>query len=282
MNQRYFTIINGLLIAISAYVAADTIDSIIAKKIEAVPTVIANTQKEQMPPPKTDINHYSVIFEKNLFGSEKPGVGAGQGDANVKPAANIKLIGTVSGSYDSSYAIIEEDKEQVVYKLNQSIADGSKIIKISYKGITLKRQDGSLAEIPVFDDMNIVEIKTSSNKAANQGSNIRRVTDNKFVVDQREVAGSLENVNQLLTQARVVPVIDNGKTTGFRIFAITPSSLYEKIGLINGDVIQKINGVEIDDPNKFFQTYQNLKDEKNITVDIVRSGAKQSLSYEIR
>lgn len=280
MNHRYFTIINGLLIAISAYVAADTIDSIIAKKIEAVPTVIANTEKEQMPAPKTDINHYSVIFEKNLFGSDKPG--ARPEDAGSGSAANIKLIGTVAGGKDSSYAIIEEDKEQVVYKLNQSISDGSKIVKVSYKGITLKRPDGSLADVPVFDDMNIVEIKTSSNKAANHGSNVRRIADNKFVVDQREITGSMENMNQLLTQARVVPVIDNGKTTGFRIFAITPSSLYEKIGLINGDVIQRINGVEINDPNKFFQTYQNLKDERNITVDIVRNGAKQSLSYEIR
>ncbi len=279
MNQRYFTIINGALIVVSAYIAADTIDSIIAKKIEAVPTVIANTEKEQIPAPKTDINHYSVIFEKNLFGSDKPG--SRPEDANSKLAVNIKLIGTVAGGHDSSYAIIEEDREQVVYKLNQSISDGSRIIKISYKGIALKRPDGSLTDIPVFDDMNIVEIKTS-NKGAGQGSNIRRVTDNKFVVDQREVTGSLENMNQLLTQARVVPVIDNGKTTGFRIFAITPSSLYEKIGLINGDVIQRINGVEIDDPNKFFQTYQNLKDEKNVTVDIVRNGAKQSLNYEIR
>ncbi len=281
MNQRYFTIINGALIAISAYIAADTIDSVIAKKIEAVPTVIANIEKEQAPAPKTDINHYSVIFEKNLFGSDKPGAKT-DGEANIKPAANIKLIGTVAGGHDSSYAIIEEEKEQVVYKLNQNISDGSKIVKISYKGITLKRPDGSQADIPVFDDMNIVEIKTSSNKLSGQGSNIRRVADNKFVVDQREVTGSMENMNQLLTQARVVPVIDDGKTTGFRIFAITPNSLYEKIGLQNGDVIQRINSVEIDDPNKFFQTYQNLKDEKNITVDIVRNGAKQSLSYEIR
>lgn len=280
MNQRYFTIINGLLIAFSAYVAADTIDSVIAKKIEAVPTVIANTEKEQIPAPKTDINHYSVIFEKNLFGSDKPS--SRPEDANSKLAVNIKLIGTVAGGKDASYAIIEEDKEQVVYKLNQSISDGSKIVKVSYKGITLKRPDGSLTDVPVFDDMNIVEIKTSSNKPANHGSNIRKMSDNKFVVDQREITGSLENMNQLLTQARVVPVIDNGKTTGFRIFAITPSSLYEKIGLVNGDVIQRINGVEIDDPNKFFQTYQNLKDEKNVTVDIVRNGAKQSLNYEIR
>ncbi len=280
LNQRHFTIINGMLIALSAYIAADMLDSMLAKKIEAVPKVIANVEKERLPEPKANINNYSVIFEKNLFGSEAPGI-KGEGASPAKTAADIKLIGTVSGGEDSSYAIIEEEREQVVYKLYQNTKDGLKIVKITYRSITLKRPDGTKMDIPVFDDMNIVELK-SSNKGASAGSSVKRVSDSRFIVDQREVAGSLENMNQLLTQARVVPVIDNGKTTGFRIFEITPNSLYQKIGLVNGDVIQRINGIEIDDPNKFFQTYQSLKDEKSISVDIVRNGAKQSLSYEIR
>ncbi|MEK6681713.1 MAG: type II secretion system protein GspC [Nitrospirota bacterium] len=278
-NQRYFTIINGMLIALSAYIAADTLDSMLAKKIEAVPMVIASVEKERLPEPKANINNYSVIFEKNLFGSEAPGA-RGEGAAPVKTAADVKLIGTVTGGEDASYAIIDEEKEQVVYKLYQNIKDGAKIVKITYRGITLKMPDGTKMDVPVFDDMNIVELKSSNKGAA--GSTVKRVSDNRFIVDQREVTGSLENMNQLLTQARVVPVIDNGKTTGFRIFEIVPSSLYQKIGLVNGDVIQRINGVEIDDPNKFFQTYQSLKDEKSISVDIVRNGTKQSLSYEIR
>ncbi|MBI3353504.1 MAG: PDZ domain-containing protein, partial [Nitrospirae bacterium] len=268
------------LIALSAYIAADTLDSMLAKKIEAVPMVIASVEKERLPEPKANINNYSVIFEKNLFGSEAPGA-RGEGAAPVKTAADVKLIGTVTGGEDASYAIIDEEKEQVVYKLYQNIKDGAKIVKITYRSITLKMPDGAKMDVPVFDDMNIVELK-SSNKGAAAGSTVKRVSDNRFIVDQREVTGSLENMNQLLTQARVVPVIDNGKTTGFRIFEITPSSLYQKIGLVNGDVIQRINGVEIDDPNKFFQTYQSLKDEKSISVDIVRNGTKQSLNYEIR
>lgn len=279
-NHRYFTIINGMLIALSAYIAADTLDSMLAKKIEAVPMVIASVEKERLPEPKANINNYSVIFEKNLFGSEAPGA-RGEGAAPVKTAADVKLIGTVTGGEDASYAIIDEEKEQVVYKLYQNIKDGAKIVKITYRSITLKMPDGAKMDVPVFDDMNIVELK-SSNKGAAAGSTVKRVSDNRFIVDQREVTGSLENMNQLLTQARVVPVIDNGKTTGFRIFEIVPSSLYQKIGLVNGDVIQRINGVEIDDPNKFFQTYQSLKDEKSISVDIVRNGTKQSLNYEIR
>ena len=95
-NQRYFTIINGMLIALSAYIAADTLDSMLAKKIEAVPMVIASVEKERLPEPKANINNYSVIFE-NLFGSEAPGA-RGEGAAPVKTAADVKLIGTVTGA----------------------------------------------------------------------------------------------------------------------------------------------------------------------------------------
>jgi type II secretory pathway component PulC len=47
-------------------------------------------------------------------------------------------------------------------------------------------------------------------------------------------------------------------------------------------VIQKVNSQEVDDPGKFFQLYQGLKEEKNVTLDITRDGKKQTLNYEIR
>jgi general secretion pathway protein C len=89
-------------------------------------------------------------------------------------------------------------------------------------------------------------------------------------------------MNQLLTQARALPYIEQGKTVGFRISEIVPGSLYEKIGLQNGDVIKKINSQDVDDPGKFFQLYQGLKEERNISIDLVRGGQRQSLNYEIR
>ena len=35
-------------------------------------------------------------------------------------------------------------------------------------------------------------------------------------------------------------------------------------------------------PGKFFQLYQGLKEERNISIDLMRGGQRQSLSYEIR
>ena len=50
-------------------------------------------------------------------------------------------------------------------------------------------------DVPVFDDMNIVELKTS-NKGKVQQLKGSLITDSSLI---GEVTGSLENMNQLLT-----------------------------------------------------------------------------------
>jgi general secretion pathway protein C len=47
-------------------------------------------------------------------------------------------------------------------------------------------------------------------------------------------------------------------------------------------VIQKVNAQDVDDPGKFFQLYQGLKEEKSISIDLMRNGQRQTLNYEIR
>jgi general secretion pathway protein C len=115
-----------------------------------------------------------------------------------------------------------------------------------------------------------------------QASGVAESGENRFVVDQRELNNALENMNQLLTQARMVPFFNAGKAEGFRIFAIRPNSLFEKIGLRDGDVLQRVNGNELTDPARAFELFEQLKDEKAVSVDLLRNGAKQTLSYEIR
>jgi type II secretory pathway component PulC len=47
-------------------------------------------------------------------------------------------------------------------------------------------------------------------------------------------------------------------------------------------VIQRVNAQDVDDPAKFFQLYQGLRTERNITIDLLRGGQRQTLNYEIR
>jgi general secretion pathway protein C len=114
------------------------------------------------------------------------------------------------------------------------------------------------------------------------GERIRKTADNKFLIGRRELESTVANINEVFTQARAVPFFENGKTVGFRVFAIKPGSVFEKIGLQNGDVINRVNGVELTDPTKAISLFTELQNEGHIAVDLSRNKQAKNFSYEIR
>jgi len=48
-----------------------------------------------------------------------------------------------------------------------------------------------------------------------------------------------------------------------------------------GDVLQRINGIDLD-VRKGFEIFSQLKDQKNLSLDLIRGGANQTVDYEIR
>lgn len=103
--------------------------------------------------------------------------------------------------------------------------------------------------------------------------------DNKFVIDQAEIDHALANLNKTLTEARIMPA--DGKATGVKLVSLTPTSLFAKLGLQRGDVLDRINGVDMD-MTQAMQLFTKLKGEKRVTIDLTRNGQKQTFDYEIR
>ncbi len=114
------------------------------------------------------------------------------------------------------------------------------------------------------------------------GEGIVKTGENTYGVPRAAVDGALNNLSELATQARVVPAFEGGKAVGFKLFSIKPGSLYSKIGLQNGDVINRINGYEMSSPEKGLEVYSKLKDSTNITVDVKRRGKPMTLDYAIQ
>jgi general secretion pathway protein C len=272
-NKTLYTLLLVALLTVSAYFLADTVDAMIGRSLDAAPRFTTPIERDRAAlEPRRELSDYSSILERGLFGEGKGPSGGPAVESSV-----YRLIGTIEGDRFSG-AVLEDASGQAFYRIDQKLPDGSQIIKVQRDKIILRRADGSTTEIQVVDDTKIVNI---ARPAVNAGG-VRKLSEGKWAVDQREVTASTENINQLLTQARALPYMEQGKTVGFRISEIVPGSLYEKIGLQNGDVIQKINSQDVDDPAKFFQMYQSLKEERNITIDLIRGGQRQSLSYEIR
>jgi general secretion pathway protein C len=68
---------------------------------------------------------------------------------------------------------------------------------------------------------------------------------------------------------------------GFKLFSIVPDSLYSKIGIQNGDVIRRINGYEMNSPDKALEVYQKLRDANRIEVELERRGDTIRKQYAI-
>ena len=278
-NKTLYTMILVALLTVSAYFLADTVDAMIGRSLDAAPRLAAPIERDRaILEPRRELSDYSTILERGLFGEGK-GPSSSPGSPAVE-SSTYRLIGTIEGASFAG-AVLEDASGQAFYRMNEKLPDGSQIVKVQRDRIVLRRADGNTTEIQIVDDTKIVNVSRPVVPVVS-GGGVRKLSEGKWMVDQREVTASTENVNQLLTQARALPYVEQGKTIGFRISEIMPGSLYEKIGLQNGDVIQKINSQDVDDPAKFFQMYQSLKEERNISIDLMRGGQRQTLNYEIR
>lgn len=106
--------------------------------------------------------------------------------------------------------------------------------------------------------------------------------ENAWEIDKESFDAVLHDLGPLLTQARVVPNFKGGKIDGYKVFAIKKGSLFEKIGLSNGDVIRSVNGVGINTPERALQLFQQLRAETEFRIDIERDGASKTFSYTLR
>ncbi|HEX7127191.1 MAG TPA: type II secretion system protein GspC [Thermodesulfobacteriota bacterium] len=292
---KHYWLVNAALTAALGVVSARTVAGTIERGLALPPATTAAARGGPPAPITPPPVRSGVIVERNLFNSKSPGgvveapPAAGRGSvaaaAPTLPPLNARLIGTVLAD-DGGFAIIEDttNRRQELYRLNEVVLRDARLVAIERDRVRLRR--GGKTEVlelafverapgPVLPPV-------ASAPAPGAGSGIAQAGKNRYVIDQREIDNALENMNQLLTQARMVPFFTAGKAEGFRIFAIRPNSLFEKIGLRDGDVLQRINGNDLTDPGRAFELFEQLRDEKEISVDLMRNGSRQTLSYEIR
>ena len=114
------------------------------------------------------------------------------------------------------------------------------------------------------------------------GSGIQAIDDNNYKIPKADLDKALANLNDLAMQARIVPAFKDGQAEGFKLFSIRPDSLYSKIGIVNGDVVKRINGFDMNSPEKALEIYTKLKDTTRIDVEIDRNGTPVRKTYNVQ
>jgi len=292
-SPHYLVAANLLLLALIAYSASSIVGHVLAGRM------MPGVRVDIAPPPEPIAeervkpgDYYRVISQRDIFNSAKVEVPA---DIPVPaaPPKDLQLWGVALHEDEAQrYCIIEDKKErkQVLYRINGTIEGTNTTVKaIEWNNVVLARGEEEL--ILALQEPG-TEGKPSRkaasrrqgrrNRSRPSDKGIQEVSEGEYLIERAEVDKAFENMSQLFTQIRAVPHFEGGQSTGFRLFSIRRGSLFDKIGLRNGDVLQKINDIEFNDPSRAMSAMQELRDADNLTVKIVRNRREQTLSYRVQ
>lgn len=207
----------------------------------------------------------------------------GVGGVSAPPldvARKINVLGTVVGDREGVLAVVEDvtTKRQTLYRLHDVIPNVGELAEIRHSAVLIRLgYQEEWVELAIAK-----QAAPPAAQAGTVGSAQAASAGFHRVLDRREVAQVTADVPKLLTQARAIPHMVNGKMEGFRIDNILPQGFYDRIGIHGGDVLQRVNGVEIRDPGTMLALFQQLKNERAIKLDVLRDNQQIALTYEIR
>ncbi len=284
-RQKAFYFINVFLVASiffsGLWLTRDIISIVFSKKDSR--TADMGDKIKTAPALKTkDIMNYAAILEKNPFGSPMKFIplSAGYDSRSGGSPASLILVGTVTGPKNLSYAIFE-DKSQSRFAGQEVFAYGKNVYNYGIlsrieKGWVELKQGANTYKIPV------TEIRITEMESKAPGAFAQKVGEKEYILDQKRIQEALNTPEQILTDARLLPNIRDGRQEGFTMSEVKTGGLYDSLGLRNGDVLLKVNRLEISSPDVAMQAMSALKGMDRVNLDVIRNGSRMTMTYQVK
>jgi general secretion pathway protein C len=282
--RRHRLAIEAALLALIAYLAALGVSAAVRVTLEDVPLPPpAPTRAEQAPAPA--LADYAVIAERDIFNPPHDG-----GPAPAPGGGTALRLWGVAFQGREARAVIEDTAthRQDLYRVGDHLG-GARIAAIDWDRVTLER-GGAETTLDLLPPPRAAPAPPGAAEGAEapprvqprRDERIRRTGEDAYLVDRRELAGAVDNLSGLLTQLRSVAEVRDGRPAGFRLFQIREGSLFQRLGLRDGDVVQRVNGRPIEDPAALLGFLNRLQTEPRVALDIVRAKAPRTLVYDLR
>lgn len=301
--RKYFWTVNLLFILLVALIAARTVNLFVEAALAPVSTGASARSTVRAAPPqriaRLDLGKLASLVglpipapEPEVREPSQPMVD--MDSPPVKTSLRVRLLGTlVAGAQEWSIASIQDVVSQrtMTYMVGDKIQNADVLIIERDRVIILNNgrreyinNEAGTGEAPPPVVAAAPPKQSSAPEPGNSvlGSGIRAVSENEYEVPRPEIDKTLSNLNDVAMQARIVPAFKDGVAQGFKLFSIRPDSIYTKIGIQNGDVIKRINGYDLNSPEKALEVYSKLKEASRIDIEVERNGSTLRKTYNVR
>ena len=124
---------------------------------------------------------------------------------------------------------------------------------------------------------------TSSSVVAMPSKNEIQVRGDRVTLSAKYKDHLVKNdLSKILMQAAAVPVYQNSRLEGFKIVDIEPASIYEQVGLKDGDVITEINGQKLSDVGMAIKVLNALRNDVFAEVRLLRAGVEKTIEINVQ
>jgi general secretion pathway protein C len=183
----------------------------------------------------------------------------------------VRLLATAVGSVN--LALIDVDGQVKTVRVGSEVG-GYRVAHIDRNYIILSTGEEKKAIGFSFAG---VEAKTTEPKVIAQGET--QVL--QAVVQRREIESVTADPGVMFRQIRLVPYVQDGRTTGFLFEWVDPQSMFSRVGIVPGDVLVSINNQQIRSGEDAFRILQVLRNESSFRIGLIRGGRPVELLVRV-
>lgn len=300
MSRFPIWIVNGALFVLCCFLTSSLVTGWVGEWIAGPPATPA-LAPAAVPVSGRDWSQREGILTRNLFqvstllpqglSTTEPGDEAEDLEATRLP---LKLLGTVASTDpEASWAAVEDTtrRERLVVRVQDSLLDQATVVRIERRRIVLDN-DGKREELALDEEGSAMSqpLRTAGRArpapavadVADLRERVQRLADNRFQVQRNDVQEAMRNPAELFSQARILPKYEEGQMVGVQLNSIQPGSLFENIGIQDGDVITEVNGIVITSPQDSAALLRELTQSEQFDVEVLGAdGAPRTLSYVV-
>jgi len=188
-----------------------------------------------------------------------------------KREVSVRLLATAVGSVN--LALINVNGQVKTVRVGSEVG-GYRVAHIGRNYIILSRGEEKKA---IGFSFTKAEAKPTEPKVIAQGET--QVL--QAVVQKREIENVTADPGIMFRQIRLVPYVQDGRTTGFLFEWVDPQSMFSRVGIVPGDVLVSINNQQIRSGEDAFRILQVLRNESSFKIGLIREGRPVELLVRV-
>jgi general secretion pathway protein C len=268
--------------ALACFLLAQTINTVVAASLSPSPVGIATPLAESAAEAGAPRDP-QIILTRNLFNAStlSPEAGALVAEEEDLEATQLPLtlLGTAASEVlELSWAAIEdrESQQTLVLRIGDGVRNQAQVRRIEPKRIVLEER-GTLRELALAE----VEGLVASPRPGLPVSARSRPRGGRVTPQAAPPEEGPRSPAQLFSEARILPKYEAGEMVGVQLSAIKPGSLFEKMGIKDGDTITALNGIRIDSPEQSSRILLELTSADAFTVEVNNADGTQTLNVTL-